>query len=831
MTKTFYERYAFTIILLAIFFFPFAGLGARRALLTNKNDVKQWLPDTYEETKVYARFQKFFPGEEFVLVSWEGCTLTDHRLPLLARKLLLPDGEKADPKAQPLFDEVVTGPDVLKQITGEPLNLDAQLALDRLKGSLIGHDGKQTCLLVTLSHAGTQNLRRSIDMIYETASEECAIPAEDLRMGGPPVDNVAIDKAGESTLIRLAGMSAIIGLAVSWWSLKSWRLVAIVMATGIYTIFASMAMVWYSGIPMNAILLSMPSLVYVAAVSGAIHLSNYYRDTVAEEGLAGAPSRAVHHAMLPLGLATVTTSVGLMSLIYSELVPIQLFGIFSAIGVVIGFILLIFFLPAALTLFPIPEKRTETGELAAREPTAADRFWWSVGQWVLNRNIRVSLACLAVMAFCAMGLQQIQTSVHMMRFFKGKQTILRDYAWLEEHLGELVPMEIVIHINEEKSGLNFLDSMRLVNRVQQRVNEIPDVGSSLSMATFAPPIPEKQTKPTGTGLGRVLGKWVDRDKIRNDNLMEHLDEFLATDYLRRDEETNDLLFRISARVGALKDVDYAEFINVLKADVDPIIADAQATAAKAKNEKPSDAGIQVVYTGLVPIVYKAQNSLLDGLIIGFITDLVVIVIVMMIAVRSIAAGLLLVVTSTFPAVIVFGTMGWMGWLVDVGTVMTPAVALGVTVDDVVHYLLWYKRGIAQGLSRKEAVMLAYKGCARAMYQSWGVIGLGLSVFALSPFTPTQRFGLMMLTLLTAALPGNLLLLPALLASPLGRFFGKPPKPGTVVDHHGAELHGGEPASQEPVAQPTAMTPHAKDRAAASTGNGSIIKKDRAHHMP
>ena len=50
MKKTFYERYAFTIILLAIFFFPFAGLGARRALLTNKNDVKQWLPDTYEET-------------------------------------------------------------------------------------------------------------------------------------------------------------------------------------------------------------------------------------------------------------------------------------------------------------------------------------------------------------------------------------------------------------------------------------------------------------------------------------------------------------------------------------------------------------------------------------------------------------------------------------------------------------------------------------------------------------------------------------------------------------------------------------------------------------
>jgi hypothetical protein len=75
------------------------------------------------------------------------------------------------------------------------------------------------------------------------------------------------------------------------------------------------------------------------------------------------------------------------------------------------------------------------------------------------------------------------------------------------------------------------------------------------------------------------------------------------------------------------------------------------------------------------------------------------------------------------------------------------------------------------MDRKEATMLAYKGCARAMYQSWGVIGIGLSVFSLSPFGPTQRFGHMMLAMLTVALVGNLVLLPALLAGPLGDIFG------------------------------------------------------------
>ena len=87
-------------------------------------------------------------------------------------------------------------------------------------------------------------------------------------------------------------------------------------------------------------------------------------------------------------------------------------------------------------------------------------------------------------------------------------------------------------------------------------------------------------------------------------------------------------------------------------------------------------------------------------------------------------------------------------------------------------MIQYRGGLIMGLDRPASVMLAYKGCARAMYQSWGVIGLGLSVFALSPFTPTQRFGYMMVTLLTSALIGNLLLLPALLAGPLGSLFGR-----------------------------------------------------------
>ena len=121
-------------------------------------------------------------------------------------------------------------------------------------------------------------------------------------------------------------------------------------------------------------------------------------------------------------------------------------------------------------------------------------------------------------------------------------------------------------------------------------------------------------------------------------------------------------------------------------------------------------------------------------------------------------------------VIVFGVMGLLGIRVDTGTVMAPAVALGVTVDDAIHFMLWCRRGENQGMDRTESLMFAYKDCAQAIFQSWAVIGLGLSAFALSSFIPTRRFGILMLTLLTISSIANLVFLPALLAGPWGRWF-------------------------------------------------------------
>ncbi len=218
---------------------------------------------------------------------------------------------------------------------------------------------------------------------------------------------------------------------VSWYSLRSVKLVVIVLASGIYASILSLAVVWWVGSPVDAILFTMPSLVYVATTSGAIHLSNYYRDVILEgEPAAGAGGRLLHHAALPLGLATGTTAVGLATLCVTELVPIYNFGLFSSIGVIVGALLLIFFIPAALELWQPPIHRPASMEIDHNEThTYIDQksFWWRMGQKALKYNKVASVCCLIVMFAAGFGLYYSETSVQLLRLLSPLERVIDDY--------------------------------------------------------------------------------------------------------------------------------------------------------------------------------------------------------------------------------------------------------------------------------------------------------------------------------------------------------------------------------------------------------------------
>ena len=187
-------------------------------------------------------------------------------------------------------------------------------------------------------------------------------------------------------------------------------------------------------------------------------------------------------------------------------------------------------------------------------------------------------------------------------------------------------------------------------------------------------------------------------------------------------------------------------------------------------QKAAPPPVYAVYTGMVPVVYKTQHELIAGLVDSLAGAFVMIAIVMAFILRSPIAGILAMIPNVFPVLIVFGFMGRMGLLVDVGTMMTASVAMGIAVDNTIHYLTWFRAAIDQGFKPKEAAIEAYQRSATAMTQTTLIGGLGLAAFAFSTFTPTQMFGVMMLTMLSVSLFGDLIFLPAILTGPAGRFF-------------------------------------------------------------
>jgi hypothetical protein len=227
-----------------------------------------------------------------------------------------------------------------------------------------------------------------------------------------------------------------------------------------------------------------------------------------------------------------------------------------------------------------------------------------------------------------------------------------------------------------------------------------------------------------------------------------------------------------------------KIVDVTEPPVDetPVIAETSVGA----DPRP----IRSLYTGIIPLVFKTQRQLLFSLRSSLFSSGLLIVVIMAIVFRSMMAGAISMLPNLFPVLLVFGTLGLLGVKMDIGIVMTASVALGVAVDSTVHLVTWFYLGQARGHNRVDATLMAYDHCATATVQGAMISGLGLAVFAASSFTPTRQFGYLMITIQSTALLGDLVLLPALLCGPLGRFFERKQrvhKKSAIVDGPAAEL--------------------------------------------
>jgi predicted RND superfamily exporter protein len=141
---------------------------------------------------------------------------------------------------------------------------------------------------------------------------------------------------------------------------------------------------------------------------------------------------------------------------------------------------------------------------------------------------------------------------------------------------------------------------------------------------------------------------------------------------------------------------------------------------------------------------------------------------MILLVRSFWGGLLIMIPNILPIALALGVMGLCGWTLDIAGVLTTSVALGIAVDDTLHFTCWYINDRKSSDSAEQSVASAFHGCSAAMIHTTLICSCSMFPFLFADFIPTQQFAILMISILVLAVLADLILLPALLLSPAGR---------------------------------------------------------------
>tara|TARA_R110002049_G_scaffold47902_1_gene138417 strand:+ start:124992 stop:127412 length:2421 start_codon:yes stop_codon:yes gene_type:complete len=767
LRQRYLRRFKVGIALLALLSIP-AVIHSHAAISGLLNLPPQWVPDSLPEKAEFNDFVRRFSVADVVMIAWPDSDLESKSLDQ-ATALLQPLCEQpdqsldvelpnwADDAVQQIrtigdteqpFRWVRSGTDMLRSMMASPASLSRRAAVARLRGSVVGPDGTQSCLVISITEQGLHHRRELLPLLREIVGEIDNLPAEQIAMAGGPFEGATVDDASVRSIQAFSPPSAIMAAILCFLCLRSIPLTASIVAVAVIGEGLVLAAVYYTGTPMNAVLIVLPPLVFVLTVSSGIHLSNYYIDASHEFPdltRSGAARRAMRAGVAPCLLATGTTVVGLGSLMLVRLEPIRVFGGVASLGVISTLLLLLLILPGAMVLTRPRSIRAAHDQLRPRGPI---RSWF-------RQRIRARLArpwplivgFLLVAGLLATGLTKLETSVNIPRMFLPDSDIRQQYQWFESNLGPTVTGDLTITFEplaEEDDPLERLDA---VKRAHIAAYQLENVDGVLSAMSFVPSIPR----------GRSLSATATRGVIRK--LIRDPESSLGKlAFIHRDDQAE--VWRISVRVPQRQDTDYREQIETIRqAVVDEL------------QDSPTGAGVS--FTGHVAIVQTAQQVLLHDLFRSFLSAFAVVAVVMMFLLRSVLGGLIAMVPNLFPTVALFGLMGLIRAPLDIGSVMTASVALGIAVDDTVHLLSRFGSRRARGFGQIRAAFGALGQCGWAMFQTTLVCGLSLMAYWFSDFVPTSRFALLMFGLLTAALVGDVFLLPGLMSSSLGRWLSRP----------------------------------------------------------
>ncbi|NND97892.1 MAG: MMPL family transporter [Pirellulaceae bacterium] len=682
---------------------------------SNMEDVFQWLPDETPDRELYNHFVDSFGVDDFLVVTWPDCTITDKRADEFSTSLIANDKDD-------LIEQAVSGRQLVRRLITQWRQSPTDV-IERFSGIYFGPDGRSTCVVVMLTQRGMNDRVTMIGLVKQTAKEAIGVSEDDLVLAGYPQMGAYGDAVVRSSIRDFVGPSCVISTIVAWICLRHFGLTIIILAVGGLAAGLSVSIVTLSGAKWGGLSSVIPSLAYILSVSGALHLVNYSR-TRSEDPLL---TRILRIGWKPCLLSALTTAAGMLSLCRSNFSAIREFGLFCAAGVLASLACQLFLIPIAIDW--LNPKNVTPVDRHTRSPFLDRLLPWS--------NY-IALSFIAATLVTGLGLLYLRSDLEVERNFSSAAPVMQDIGWLETHIGPVEQTELLVTF-DNVSAAGFHERLSIIRDVQAAVESSPHVSTALSIAAWLP------EEPQGTSLRMTAARSAYRKLIQQARRDQASKSYLL---VNDDAET----WRISVRFPFLEPTDFKGIKHEL-----PKLAIATI------NGTVPGADISVQHTGVSLLYHVAQDELVDDLYRNFAFAFVMICPLMMLVLRSIKQGALAMIPNVCPAVVAYGLIGWLDYPIDIGMAMTACVALGIAVDDTTHFMLRFqdlRRDV--DLKPLQALRITFHQCSRAMFHTTLITGLGLSAFLFSPLSAMTRFASLLILLITIALACDLVLLPALL---------------------------------------------------------------------
>jgi predicted RND superfamily exporter protein len=520
----------------------------------------------------------------------------------------------------------------------------------------------------------------------------------------------------------------------------------VVVAVGVIWSVGTMTLLGYQITLLTALI---PPLIVVIGIPNCVYFLNKYHSEYSKHGN---KIKSLLRMVDRMGIVTLftnlTAAIGFGVFFFTKSKILKEFGLVAGINIMSLFVISLVFLPALFSYLPAPKSK-HTNYLDSKW---LNKLLGLINHWVFVQRKWIYIISGLLTIVSLIGVSKLKTVGYVVDDLPKKDKIFTDLKFFEKHFHGVMPLEIVID-TKRKNGAVSLPVMQKIDELGIALADYKELGHPLSFVD-------------GVKFARQAYYDGDSSSYGVPNMM---DGAFIQPYLRAkpNKETNahaggDMFHKL---LSTFMDADKQKArISINMEDVGsvrlPILLDSISPKTYALFDTSK---YNVTFTGSSIIFLEGSkfiiNSLRDSLALAFI----MIFGCMIVLFYSWRILLISFVVNIIPLLATAGIMGWMGIPIKPSTVLVFSVALGITIDVTIRFLVSYKHELGRYKEDiPNTVRHTINDTGLSIIYTSLILIAGFGVFALSNFDGTKSLGFLTSLTLLLAMITNLTLQPAML---------------------------------------------------------------------